>query len=99
MVPQTSCLTETFFDQALERARYLDARLAREKAPVGPLHGLPVSLKDSFQVEGVDTTIGFVSFLDHGAATADSALVRLLLDLGAVLCCKTNIPQTMMVRT
>ncbi|GME38785.1 hypothetical protein GTA08_BOTSDO05197 [Neofusicoccum parvum] len=92
----TSCLTETFFDQALERAKFLDEYLEREKKPFGPFHGLPISIKDSFCVKGVDTTIGFVSFLDNGAATKNSALVQILLDLGAVLYCKTNIPQTMM---
>jgi hypothetical protein len=44
---QTHCLTETFFPEALERARYLDSYLAREGKVVGPLHGLPISLKVS----------------------------------------------------
>ena len=44
---QTHCLTETFFPEAFERARYLDSYLAREGKVVGPLHGLPVSLKVS----------------------------------------------------
>jgi amidase len=34
-----------FFDEALERAKYLDERLAKDGKPVGPLHGLPVSVK------------------------------------------------------
>ncbi|KAH8776263.1 general amidase GmdB [Diaporthe sp. PMI_573] len=93
----TSCLTETFFDQALERARFLDDYLKREKKPIGPFHGLPISLKDSFCVKGSDSTIGFVSFLDRPPVTKNSTLVDLLLDLGAVLYCKTNVPQTMMV--
>ncbi|RDW86551.1 general amidase GmdB [Aspergillus mulundensis] len=92
----TSCLTEHFFAQALERARYLDEYLQREGKVVGPLHGLPISIKDSFQVEGMHTTVGYVSFLKNGVATENSALVNLLLDLGAVLYVKTNIPQTMM---
>ncbi|RAH47204.1 general amidase GmdB [Aspergillus brunneoviolaceus CBS 621.78] len=92
----TSCLTEHFFDRALERARYLDDYLTREGKVVGPLHGLPVSLKDSFRLEGVDTSVGYVSFLGHGPAQENSALVQMLLDLGAVLYVKTNVPQTMM---
>ncbi|PYH84273.1 general amidase GmdB [Aspergillus uvarum CBS 121591] len=92
----TSCLTEHFFDRALERARYLDDYLTREGRVFGPLHGLPVSLKDSFRVEGVDTSVGYVSFLGHGPAKENSALVQMLLDLGAVLYVKTNVPQTMM---
>ncbi|KAL4906277.1 hypothetical protein BDW74DRAFT_167394 [Aspergillus multicolor] len=92
----TSCLTEHFFAQALERARFLDEYLQREGKVVGPLHGLPISIKDSFQVKGAHTTVGYVSFLKNGVATENSALVNLLLDLGAVLYVKTNIPQTMM---
>jgi hypothetical protein len=34
-----------FFDEALERAKYLDERLAKDGKPVGPLHGLPISIK------------------------------------------------------
>ncbi|KAJ5977145.1 hypothetical protein N7501_000487 [Penicillium viridicatum] len=91
-----SCLTETFFPQALERAKYLDEYLQREGKPVGPLHGLPISIKDSFCVEGVQTTIGYVAFLEDEPAKTNSALVKMLLELGAVLYVKTNIPQTMM---
>jgi amidase len=90
-------LTEHFFAQAIERARYLDEYLKREGKVVGPLHGLPISVKDSFQVKGLHTTVGYVSFLKNGPATENSAMVDLLLDLGAVLYVKTNIPQTLMV--
>ncbi|KAG5998075.1 hypothetical protein E4U43_002503 [Claviceps pusilla] len=92
----TSCLTEHFFDRALARATYLDEYLSRKGKPLGPLHGLPISIKDSFCVEGVQSTLGFVAFLEKPAAEANSALVNMLLDLGAVLYTKTNLPQTMM---
>lgn len=61
----------------------------------GPLHGLPVSLKDSFQVAGSQATIGLVCYLDH-MSEANSALVDMLIGLGAVVYCKTNVPQTLM---
>ncbi|GIK07543.1 hypothetical protein Aspvir_003209 [Aspergillus viridinutans] len=92
----TFCLTETFFDQALSRARQLDDHLAATGKTVGPLHGLPISLKESFNVAGVPTGLGFVSYLDRPAPTTNSALVDILLAAGAVLYVKTNIPQTMM---
>ncbi|KAJ0420818.1 amidase signature domain-containing protein [Aspergillus carlsbadensis] len=92
----TSCLTETFFDAALERAIYLDDHLQRTGKPIGPLHGLPVSIKESFSVSGISSTLGFVSFLDRPPASTNSALVDILLNAGAVLYVKTNIPQTMM---
>ena len=55
----TSCLHETFFQAAVEDARHLDEYYAQHKAPIGPLHGLPVSLKDQFHVKGVETTMGY----------------------------------------
>lgn len=62
----------------------------------GPLHGLPISLKDSFQVQGTDATLGFVAYLDNGPSKENSCLVDVLLKQGAVLYCKTNLPQTLM---
>lgn len=92
----TQCLTETFFDDAIARAQYLDTFLAEHGKPLGPLHGVPISIKDSFRYTGVQSTLGFVSFLDVPADTENSPLVDLLLDLGAILYCKTNIPLTLM---
>ncbi|GKZ26505.1 hypothetical protein AbraIFM66951_002586 [Aspergillus brasiliensis] len=92
----TSCLTEHFFQRAIERAQFLDEYLQREKKPFGPLHGLPISIKDSFCLEGVQSTVGYVKFLENSPASHNSAIVDMLLNLGAVLYVKTNIPQTMM---
>jgi amidase len=52
------------FAQARERAQYLDELRAQDLL-AGPLHGLPVSIKDSFQVAGTQATIGMVSFIDE----------------------------------
>ncbi|KAI4704841.1 hypothetical protein J4E89_009426 [Alternaria sp. Ai002NY15] len=93
-----SCLTETYFPEAQERGRFLDSERASGRT-VGPLHGLPISIKDAFQVAGSAATIGFVSFLDHAASKENSPLVDILLELGAVVYVKTNIPQTMMARS
>ena len=90
-----NCLTEILFDDALARARELDAHLARTGRPLGPLHGLPISLKDTFKIRGYDASLG-VANLCFKPAEANAALVDLLLSLGAVLYCKTNVPQTMM---
>ncbi|THX02076.1 amidase family protein [Aureobasidium pullulans] len=54
---------------------------------------------DSFNVAGVQSTLGYVSFIDHAPADKNSPLVDILLSLGAVLHVKTNIPQTLMVST
>ncbi|KAF3005370.1 hypothetical protein E8E14_007121 [Neopestalotiopsis sp. 37M] len=79
---------------ALERAHDLDTLRSSGKL-AGPLHGLPISIKDSFQVAGTQATIGLVSYLDR-VSDANSVLVDVLLQLGAVLYVKTNVPQTMM---
>ncbi|KAI3537871.1 amidase [Colletotrichum filicis] len=92
----TSCLTEIFFDEGIKRARELDQHLERTGELVGPLHGLPISLKDSFVVRGHYATVGYVEFLKRPLPTSNSAMVDLLVDAGAVLFCKTNVPQTMM---
>ncbi|CEF85401.1 hypothetical protein FGSG_07612 [Fusarium graminearum PH-1] len=92
----TACLTEIFFEEGIERARQLDKQLKETGKLAGPLHGLPISLKDSFVVKGHHATVGYIEFLRQPIPDTNSALVDLLLDAGAVLYCKTNLPQTMM---
>jgi amidase len=58
----TNCLHEIFFDAALKDAENLDALYAKGKT-VGPLHGLPVSLKDQFHVKDVETSMGYVGWI------------------------------------
>lgn len=93
-----SCLTEVFYAEALERAKSLDEYFQREGKVSGPLHGLPISIKDSFCVKNSNThaTVGYASFLNEQPSQYDSALVEMLQNAGAVLYVKTNIPQTMM---
>jgi amidase len=91
----TNCLTEILFDDALQRAEELDAHLDAKKPPLGPLHGVPVSLKDTFKVRGYDASIGLAALCFKPAAE-NSVLVDCLLQAGAVLYCKTNVPQTLM---
>jgi amidase len=83
------------FEEAQERARYLD-QLRSQGQVVGPLHGLPVSIKDMFHYKGTEATIGMVAFMGE-VSTGNSPLVDILLKLGAVIYVKTNVPQTMMV--
>ncbi|KAK7932252.1 hypothetical protein PG985_002964 [Apiospora marii] len=92
----TSCLTEIFFNEAIERAKEADQYLEKNGKVRGPLHGLPVSMKDSFVVKGRYATVGYVEYLRQPIPEGESALVKLLEDAGAILYCKTNIPQTMM---
>ncbi|ORY90294.1 amidase signature domain-containing protein [Leucosporidium creatinivorum] len=91
----TCCLTEILFDRALKRAKELDEHLETTGEVVGPLHGLPVSLKEQFDIEGVESTMGFVSRIGHNSSSS-AVLVSLLESLGAIPHCRTNIPQTLL---
>lgn len=89
-------MTEIFFDEAIRRAEELDAEQASNpNAPLRPLHGVPISLKDSHKIPGYDSTVGLIYFANK-PDDVYSPLAQQLLDLGAVLYCKTNVPQTMM---
>lgn len=100
----TNCLHEIFFEQAYASARQLDAHLQAHGQPVGPLHGLPVSLKDQFHVRDVETHMGYVGWIGtfqgvRGTGkerTFESEMVRELRALGAVLYVKTSVPHTLM---
>lgn len=94
---QVNCLTEIFFDKAIERAHQLDKERHANPHDISlpPLWGLPISLKDSFQVLGHDTSTGLGCYVNE-PAKENSSLAALLLDLGAILYCKTNLPQSIM---
>ena len=91
----SNCLTEIMFEEALEQARQLDRHHGATGELIGPLHGLPVSLKDCVSYQGKDSTIGVIKFAFKPKAE-HAALVRQLLDAGAVPFVKTNVPQTML---
>ncbi|KAI0376091.1 amidase [Hypomontagnella monticulosa] len=92
---QTNCLTEILFEEALTRARELDDYQAEKGNVVGPLHGVPVTVKDQFDVSGHDTTLGYVGRAFR-PATQDAVLIAMLKNLGAVVLAKTNLPQSIM---
>ena len=100
----TACLHETFFEAAIRDAKTLDKYYEHYKSPVGPLHGLPVSLKDQFHVKGVETTMGYIGWIGtfmgrRGTGKEkvfESEMVKELRALGAVLYCKTSVPHTLM---
>lgn len=51
-------MTEIFVGRALARAKEVDDILRDTGEPIGPLHGLPISLKDQFAMEGLETIMG-----------------------------------------
>lgn len=93
----TNCLTEVFFDEALESARRLDEHLKSTGKPLGPLHGVPISVKDHYNVKGQYTTAGYISYSRFPVREKDAHIVEIIRNAGAVLYAKTNNPQCMMV--
>lgn len=55
----TNCLSEICFEEAFARAKELDDHLAETGEVVGPLHGVPISIKDHIKVKGLDTSTGY----------------------------------------
>lgn len=88
------------FDFALSTAQELDRYYAEHGTVKGPLHGLPISLKDQFHVKGYDTTMGYIGWIGTYEGDPDPAkvnkinsqVVEELLSLGAVLYCKVIFP-------
>ncbi len=81
----------TPFDDADERARDAERAVVRG-AELGPLHGVPFTIKDSFDTSGVRTTRGSALFADR-VPDADAAVVRRLRGAGAIPLAKTNLPE------
>src|SRR6266568_94635 len=77
-------------EQAHLRAAQADAAIARGIL-LGPLHGLPVTIKDCIEVAGLPTTAG-VPQRAHVISTTTAPVAQSVLDAGAVLIGKTNLP-------
>lgn len=90
-----NCLTELLPSMALQRAEELDAFFREHKKPIGPLHGLPISVKEHIGFQGLRCTTGYVGHWDH-IAKEDAHILQVLRDAGAVFHCRTTVPQTMM---
>ncbi|KAI0450539.1 amidase [Xylaria acuta] len=86
---KTNCVTEVMISEAEGWIRDGSVNLK------GPLAGIPVSLKDTINVGGFDSTVGFSSFVGKTHAE-DGPTVRLLKDAGAVPYVKTNLPITLL---
>ncbi len=66
---KTNCLTEVMFEEAMKMAEEQDNFLAKEGKLIGPFHGIPFSIKDTFDMEDLgksepnDTSINIFFFL------------------------------------
>ncbi|MGH7073333.1 MAG: amidase family protein, partial [Stellaceae bacterium] len=77
------------FDQARDAAKAADRR--RAQGEQAPLLGVPMTVKESYNVVGLPTSWGFTEFKDN-IATEDAATVARMKQAGAVIIGKTNVP-------
>jgi amidase len=89
--PRINAVVSLRPDEALAEADAADRRAAAG-APLGPLHGLPIAIKDLEDTAGIRTTYGSTMFADH-VPVVDSLLVQRLRAAGAIVVGKTNTPE------
>ena len=89
--PRLNAVVEVLADQAREGACAADLRRARG-ALLGPLDGVPFSIKDSIEVAGTSCSAGTLGFRNAPPSPRDAALVARLRAAGAIPMARTNLP-------
>ena len=80
----------TVNQDATEQAAELDQKFS-ESGMVGPLHGIPILVKDQAETADIPTTFGSTAFEDY-VPNEDATIVKKLKEAGAVVLAKTNLP-------
>jgi amidase len=88
--PKLNAVVNVLHDQALADADRADAARGG-RGPTGPLHGVPILIKDAFEIAGVPTTGGVKQLAGYRPKT-DSEVVKRLRAAGAVVVGNTNVP-------
>ncbi|NDI35134.1 amidase [Chengkuizengella sediminis] len=81
-------------DQVLMDAKRADEELKKGLVQ-GPLHGVPITFKESYAIKGMKTTSGFTPFKEY-TTDFDATIVRRLKEAGAIIVGKTNVPPLLM---
>lgn len=89
--PQVNAVVTLDAERAMEDAARADEAVAAG-ADLGPLHGLPITIKDAIEVAGLRSTGGAVALRDH-VPSVDAPAVARLRAAGAVVFGKTNVPE------
>ena len=90
--PKLNCFREVFADAARKDAKKAEEAVMRGDA-LGPLHGVPISVKDLVDVKGVPTRHGSAIFDGNPPAADDDIIVRRLREAGATLFAKATTPE------
>jgi aspartyl-tRNA(Asn)/glutamyl-tRNA(Gln) amidotransferase subunit A len=90
--PKLNCFREVTAERARADARCAEEAVTRGEK-LGPLHGVPVSIKDLLDVEGVPTRHGSAIFADNPPAASDDITVARLKAAGAIIVGKANSPE------
>jgi amidase len=88
--PALNAIVVRDYDRARQRARAADRALSKRQV-WGPLHGVPLTIKESYDVAGLPTTWGVPAYKNN-VATKNAVVVDRLLEAGGVLFGKTNVP-------
>lgn len=89
-----NCITELLPERALARAEELDVYFQRHGEPIGPLHGIPISVKEHVDMNGLEVNVGFVGWVGR-VALEDAFLLKCLWEAGCVFYARTTQPQTL----
>jgi amidase len=93
--PELNAVIVRDFDRAREAARKADQAIAdnalADGKPLGPLHGVPMTIKDAFEIEGLSCEVGAPNFKGR-VSTSNARIVQKLLDAGVIFIGKTNTP-------
>lgn len=96
MNPSLNGLVQKFsHEECLQKAKEADQILAKGETPK-KLHGLPVTIKDVFEVQGLISCVGCTG-LRNRVATHDSTVVRRLKEEGAIILGITNVPELLCI--
>src|ERR1700719_1003884 len=89
--PVLNAVTATCIERARSEAKAAETA-ARKGEALGPLHGLPIGIKDLNETEGLRTTWGSPLYADHVPAK-DERMVAAVRRAGAIVVGKTNVPE------
>jgi len=90
--PQINAVIDLDVERAQKKAGQIDAMIARDGPDtLGPLAGVPMTIKDAFEVEGLTCESGVPDYAGH-RATRDAVVVQRLQAAGAIIMGKTNTP-------